>query len=82
MSDRDLPPGSRPERGTIMETIFTLSQNNALYFAHAYCGETDKRRAALFRKFAIAARMQPPDPRRRTFDDSHVTRKFHPDNGR
>jgi hypothetical protein len=61
-----------------METL-TLSQNGALYFAHC---ETAERRAALFREFAIAARIQPPDPQRRTFADSHVSRRFHPDNGR
>jgi len=64
-----------------METTLTLSQNGALYFAHADC-ETTKRRAALFRKFAAAATLQPPDIHRRTFVDSHATRKFHPDNGR
>jgi hypothetical protein len=64
-----------------MDTILTLSQNGALYFANADC-ETDKRRAALFRKFAAAARLQPPDIDRRTFADSHVSRKFYPDNGR
>jgi hypothetical protein len=65
-----------------METTLTLSQNNSLYFAHAYSGETVRRRAALFRKFAAAARLQPRDNGRRTFDDSHVLRKYHPDNGR
>jgi hypothetical protein len=64
-----------------METTLTLSQNNALYFANAPC-ETAKHRAALFRKFAAAAALQPPDLHRRTFSDSHVCRKFHPDNGR
>ena len=64
-----------------METIRTLSQNGALYFAHVDC-ETDKRRVALFRKFATAARLQSLDIQRRTFNDSHVSRKFHPDNGR
>ena len=64
-----------------METILTLSQNGALYFANADC-ETDKRRASQFRKFAAAARLQPLDPQRRTFVDAHVSRKFHPDNGR
>jgi hypothetical protein len=64
-----------------METILTLSQNSALYFAHADC-ETTKLRAALFRKFAAAARLQPPDIHRRTFADAHVCRKFYPDNGR
>jgi hypothetical protein len=64
-----------------MDATLTLSQNNSLYFAHAHC-ETARRRAALFRKFAAAARLQPPDSGRRTFADSHVSRKFHPDNGR
>jgi hypothetical protein len=64
-----------------METTLTLSQNGALYFAHGHY-ETAKRRAALFRKFAAAAALQPPDLHRRTFNDSHVCRKFHPDNGR
>src|SRR5437868_4684946 len=66
---------------SLMENILTLSQNGALYFAHADC-ETTKRRAALFRRFAAAAALQPPDINRRTFADSHFTRKFHPDNGR
>jgi hypothetical protein len=64
-----------------METTLTLSQNGSLYFAHADC-ETSKRRAALFRRFSAAARLQPPDINRRTFADAHVCRKFHPDNGR
>jgi hypothetical protein len=64
-----------------METTLTLSQNGALYFAHAY-RKTAQRRAALFRRFAAAARLQPPDINRRTFVDSHVCRRFHPDNGR
>jgi hypothetical protein len=64
-----------------METILTLSQNGALYFANADC-ETAKLRAALFRKFAAAAALNPPDLHRRTFADAHVCRKFHPDNGR
>jgi len=64
-----------------MDTTLTLSQNNALYFTYAHC-ETDRRRAALFRKFAAAARLQPPNSGRRTFADSHVCRKYHPDNGR
>jgi len=62
-----------------MQSTLTLSQNGALYFAHR---RTTQRRAALFRQFALAAKMQPPDPRRRTFVDSHASRKFHPDNGR
>ena len=65
-----------------METTLTLSQNNALYFAHAYCGETARKRAALFRKFAAAASLRPPDMTRRGFIASHVSRKYHPDNGR
>lgn len=64
-----------------MELTLTLSQNGALYFANAHC-ETSQRRAALFRRFAAAARIQPPDIGRRTFADSHVSRRFHPDNGR
>jgi len=64
-----------------VDTTLTLSQNSALYFAYAHC-ETAQRRAAVFRRFAIAAEMQLPDTRRRTFADSHVSRKFYPDNGR
>jgi len=62
-----------------MKLTRTLSQNGALYFAHS---DTAPRRAALFRRFAAAARIQPPDINRRTFVDSHVSRRFHPDNGR
>jgi len=62
-----------------MQLTRTLSQNGALYFANR---RTAQRRAALFRRFAVAARLQPPDNHRRTFADSHVTRRFHPDNGR
>ncbi len=62
-----------------MQITPTLSQNGALYFAHH---ETAKRRSALFRRFAAGARIQPPDIRRRTFADAHVSRRFHPDNGR
>ena len=65
-----------------METTLTLSQNSALYFAHAYSGETVRQRAALFRKFAAAARLQSPGNERRTFADSEVPTRFHPDNGR
>jgi hypothetical protein len=65
-----------------MQTTHTLSQNNSFYFAHAYRGETARRRAALFREFAAAARIQPPDSRQRIFADAHVVSKFHPDNGR
>lgn len=66
-----------------METTLTLSQNNALYFAHAYCGETARKRAALFRKFAAAARLRPSDDMtQRGFIGSHILRKYHPDNGR
>jgi hypothetical protein len=60
-----------------METTLTLSQNSALYVAHAYC-ETTRRRTALFRRFAAGVPVQPPDLDRRTFNDSHVCRKFHP----
>ena len=62
-----------------MKLIRTLSQSGALYFAHL---GTAERRAEFFRRFAAAARLQPPDMRRRTFADSRVTRRFHPDNGR
>ena len=62
-----------------MEAILTLTQNSALYFANAGC-ETTKRRSALFRRFAAGAKLQPPDLDRRTFNDSHVCRKFHPAN--
>ena len=62
-----------------MELTRTLSQNGALYFAQR---NTAERRAALFRQFAAAARLEPPDLQRRTFADSHVSRRFHPDNGR
>jgi hypothetical protein len=62
-----------------MELTRTLSENGALYFAHS---RTAEHRAALFRRFALAARLQPPDAGRRTFADSHVSRRFHPDNGR
>jgi hypothetical protein len=62
-----------------MELTLTLSQSGALYFAHC---ETAERRAVLFRRFAAAARIQPPDIGRRTFADSHASRRFHPDNGR
>jgi hypothetical protein len=41
-----------------MKTTRTLSQNNSFYFAHVYCGETVRRRAALFRRFAAVARLQ------------------------
>jgi hypothetical protein len=62
-----------------MKLTLTLSQNGALYFAQR---RTARRRAALFRRFAAAARLQPPDMARRTFADSRVSRRFHPDNGR
>ena len=62
-----------------MELTRTLSQNGALYFVHR---RTAQRRAALFRRFAAAASLQPPDLERRTFADAHVSRRFHPDNGR
>ena len=65
-----------------MEKTLTLSQNAALYFAHAYSGETTRQRAALFRKFAAAASLQSPDNGRRTFADPDVATRFHPDNGR
>jgi len=64
-----------------MDTTLTLSQNSALYFANASC-ETAKGRIALFRRFVARAAIQPPDLHRRTFNDSHVCRKFHPGNGR
>ena len=47
-----------------METTLTLSQNNALYFAHAYCGETRRQRAAFFRRFVAGIPVQPPAVRR------------------
>ncbi len=62
-----------------MKLTLTLSQNGALYFAQR---ETAQRRTALFRDFAAAARIQPPDAARRTFADAHVSRRYHPDNGR
>jgi hypothetical protein len=62
-----------------MELTLTLSQNGALYFAHH---GTAKRRSAFFRRFAAEARIQTPDIQRRTFADAHVSRRFHPDNGR
>ena len=57
-----------------MATIFTLSQNNALYFTNAYCGETARQRAVLFRKFAAGARLQSLNIERRTFNDPRVSR--------
>jgi hypothetical protein len=78
-SDRSAIDHSSPESETHMELTRTLSQSGALYFAHH---TTTERRAALFRRFAAAARLQPPDMLRRTFADSHVSRRFHPDNGR
>jgi hypothetical protein len=63
-----------------METTLTLSQNSSLYFALVQC-ETSRSRTALFRRFAAAAPLhQPLDILRRTFADSHVSRRFHPDN--
>ena len=62
-----------------MESTVTLSQRGALYRAHH---RVAKRRCALFRRFAATARIQPPDIYRRTFADAHVSRRFHPDNGR
>ncbi len=64
-----------------MEMTLTLSQNSALYFAHAHY-ETARRRIAFFRRFAAGAALQPPNLHRRTFNDSHVFRKFYPNNGR
>jgi hypothetical protein len=67
------PPGPKSD----ME--LTLSQSGALYFAsHG----TAKRRSALFRRFAAASRIQPPDIHRRTFAVAHASRRFHSDNGR
>jgi hypothetical protein len=57
----------------------TLTQNGALYLAH---NRTSNRRSALFRRLEAKARIQLPDVRRRTFADAHVSRRFHPDNGR
>jgi len=62
-----------------MELTLPLSQSGALYLAQH---KAAKRRCALFRRFAATARIQPPDIRRRTFADAHVSRRFHPDNGR
>jgi hypothetical protein len=62
-----------------MELTRTLSQSGALYLANR---KTTQRRSEAFRNFAAAARIEPTDVRRRTFADSHVSRRFHPDNGR
>jgi hypothetical protein len=57
----------------------TLTQNGALYRAQH---RISKRRFGLFRHLGVQARLQPPDIQRRTFADAHVSRRFHPDNGR
>ena len=58
----------------------TLTQTRALYYAQH---KTSKGRAALFRKFRAAARMQGPDVRQQlTFGDSFVVPRLHQDNGR
>ena len=57
----------------------TLTQNSALYLVH---NKTAKERSDLFRRSSAKAKIQPPDLRRRTFADAHVSRRFHPDNGR
>ncbi|MFN2541257.1 MAG: hypothetical protein ABR514_03690 [Chthoniobacterales bacterium] len=62
-----------------MELTLTLSQSGALYLTHH---KEAKRRWAFFRRSAAAARIQPPDARRRTFADAHVSRRFHADNAR
>ena len=55
----------------------TLSQSGALYLAHR---RNTQRRSEAFRKFDAAARIRSTEVRRRT--SSHVSDRFHPDNGR
>jgi len=55
----------------------TLSQSGALYLAHR---RNTQRRSEAFRNFAAAAKIRPNEVRRRT--SSHVSPRFHPDNGR
>jgi len=54
----------------------TLSQSGALYLAHR---RNTQRRSEAFRNFAAAARIRPTEVRRTS---SHVSPRFHPDNGR
>src|ERR1700686_2441416 len=75
----NLQSGSFPGSKSDMALTLTLSQSGALYLAHH---RTPQRRSALFRRFTAPARIQPPDIRRRTFADAHVSRRFHPGNGR
>ena len=57
----------------------TLTQNCALYYAQH---KTSKGRAALFKKFRAAARMQGPDVRRQlTSGDLFIVPRLHRDNG-
>jgi len=57
----------------------TVIQSGALYLAQH---KVSKRRAALFRLFRIAARNEPPNSSRITFESGRVTPWFHQDNGR
>jgi hypothetical protein len=58
----------------------TLTQNSAVYYAQH---KTSKHRAALFRKFRVAARKQGPDVRRQsTCRDLSIVQRLHEDNGR
>ena len=58
----------------------TLTQNCALNYAQH---RTSKRRAAFFKKFRAAARMQGPDVRRRLASgDLFIVPRPHQDNGR
>jgi len=60
-----------------MELTLTVSQNSALYFI--YRG-TAQHRVTAFRRFTAGIRLSRPfDMQRRTFADSHVSRRFHPD---
>jgi hypothetical protein len=65
-----------------MELTPTLSKSGALYLAHNKKATAAKRRFAFFRRYAAEAIVEPPDIRRRTFADAHVSRRFRPDNGR
>ncbi|PYK29982.1 MAG: hypothetical protein DME57_08430 [Verrucomicrobia bacterium] len=58
----------------------TLTQNGALYFAQH---KVSKQRAALFRRFATAAKKQRPDVwQHQPIGDLFVRRRLHCDNGR
>jgi hypothetical protein len=58
----------------------TLTQNSALYLAQH---KVSKRRAALFRRFRVAAGKELPDAvRRLTFGNELIVRRLHRDNGR